>query len=579
VSYRESYETWLLSTALTEDERAELTSIAHNKDEQESRFFGPLEFGTAGLRGIMGVGLNRMNIYVVRHATQAFADVILAEGAQAAARGVAVCFDCRRQSEAFAREAACVMAANGIPVRLFESMRPTPELSFAIREYGLIAGINITASHNPKEYNGYKVYWEDGAQLPPRHAADIAGRMTALDVFADVRLMDYSAAAARGMITLMGEETDRRFLANVMSQANDRETVSRVADTFKMVYTPFHGTGYKLIPEALRRLGIKHVLCVAQQMVPDGDFPTVASPNPENPESFELAVKLARAHDADFIVGSDPDADRVGIMVRDREGNYVTISGNQTGVLLLDYLIGAKRRAGTMPPRPAALKTIVTTEMARKVAESNGVACYDTFTGFKFMAEKKNALERAGEAEVIFSYEESYGYMIGDYVRDKDAVTASLLLTEMAAWYASRWLTLYDALQNLFETYGYYAERTLNLVMPGLDGLNQMKRLMASLRAHPPADLAGVGVLTRRDYADGSQIDTATGAVTEMELSGSNVLRYELADGTTVLVRPSGTEPKVKVYLLANGASPGDCARKIEACARWAEGLKSERGA
>jgi len=573
VTYQHTYQTWLAAPALTKEERAQLLAIAQNEGEQESRFFGPLEFGTAGLRGIMGVGLNRMNLHVIRHATQAFAEVILAEGTRSADRGVAICFDCRHNSVEFARAAACVMAANGIPVRIFDAMRPTPELSFAIREYGCMAGINITASHNPKQYNGYKVYWEDGAQLPPQHAAAIAKRMEALDVFADVRFMAYEKAVAEGKVTLMGAETDELFLTNVMAQASDRAAVERIADSFKMVFTPFHGTGHKLIPEVLRRLGMKHVLCVPEQMVIDGDFPTVVSPNPENPESFALAVALARENDADFILGCDPDADRVGIMVRNREGDYVTISGNQTGVLLLDYLIGAKLRAGTLPDNAVVLKTIVTTEMARKAAQASGVACFDTFTGFKFMAEKKNALEDAGEGKVIFSYEESYGYMIGDYVRDKDAVTAALLLTEMAAWYAGQGITLYDALQGLFEKYGYYQEQTLNLVMPGLDGLVKMKELMANLRVQPPLLIAGVQVLTRKDYADGSQIDTATGAVTRMELSGSNVLRYELADGTTILVRPSGTEPKVKVYILTKGTCCTVCDRNIAHYSLWAEGL------
>ncbi len=574
MSYKDTYQHWLASPALSPEERAELTVIAGDEKEIESRFFGPLEFGTAGLRGIMGVGLNRMNVHVIRHATQAFAEVVLAEGPQAAARGVAICFDCRNHSQEFARAAACVMVGNGIPVRLFESLRPTPELSFAVREYGCIAGINVTASHNPKEYNGYKVYWADGAQLPPQHAAAIAERMARIDVFTGPKSADYDRALAEGKITLMGAETDEKFLSQVMGQVNDPGAVARVSDTFKMVYTPFHGTGYKLIPEVLRRLGVKHLYCEPKQMVVDGSFPTVASPNPENPEGFYLAVDLAKEVGADFILGSDPDADRVGIMVRDLEGQFVTISGNQTGVLMLDYLIGAKKRAGTMPEKPVALKTIVTTEMARKVAEENGVACYDTFTGFKFMAEKKNQLEAAGEGKVIFSYEESYGYMLGDYVRDKDAVTAALVLTEMAAWYAGQGMTLYDALQALFRKYGNYGEKTLNLVMPGLDGLARMKALMERLRAHPLTEIAGTPVAVRRDYADGTQTDLATGAVSQMELSGSNVLKYHLADGTAIVVRPSGTEPKVKVYILAQGTSQADCQDKVARYAAWAETLK-----
>ena len=550
-----------------------MAAIAGDDKEIESRFFSQLDFGTAGLRGTMGVGLYRMNVHVIRHATQAFAQVILEEGAQAAAKGVAICFDCRNNSDTFAKEAACVMAANGIPVRLFDALRPTPELSFAIREYGCTAGINITASHNPKEYNGYKVYWSDGAQLPPRHADQVAKKMRELDVFDSVRTMDYDQALAVGLITLMGGETDEKFLANVMEQVNDKAAVDAVADTFKMVYTPFHGTGYKLIPEALRRLGMKHVICVPQQMVIDGNFPTVASPNPENPEGFALAVELAKENGADFILGSDPDADRVGIMVNTGNGEFKVLTGNQTGVLLLDYLIGAKKRTGKMPVDPVALKTIVTTEMARKVAEVNGLKCYDTFTGFKFLAEKKDQLESSGQGNVIFSYEESYGYMLGSFVRDKDAVTAAVALTEMAAWYAGQGKTLYDAMLGLYEKYGYYGERTMNLVMPGLDGLRKMADLMADLRANPPREVGGTAVTQWKDYQDGSVVNVQTGAKSAMELSGSNVLRYELADGTSVIVRPSGTEPKVKVYILAQGRDQVDCADKVARYAAWAESL------
>ena len=574
MSYQENYRRWLESAALSQEEKAELQAIAGDEKEIESRFFDQLAFGTAGLRGTMGVGLYRMNIHVIRHATQAFAQVILAEGQEAVKRGVAVCFDCRNNSDVFAKEAACVMAGNGIPVRLFESLRPTPELSFAVREYGCIAGINVTASHNPKEYNGYKVYWQDGAQLPPKHADEVAKKMQELDVFDCVKKMDYDAAVAQGLITIMGKETDEKFLANVMEQVNDKAVVEKMADTFKMVYTPFHGTGYQLIPEALKRLGMKHVICVPEQMVVDGNFPTVVSPNPENPEGFELAVKLAKEHNADFILGSDPDADRVGIMVRTKGDDFVVISGNQTGVLLLDYLIGAKKRTGKMPEKPVALKTIVTTEMARKVAEVNGLQCYDTFTGFKFLAEKKDKLENNHEGKVIFAYEESYGYMLGDYVRDKDAVSASVELTEMAAWYASQGMTLYDALQALFEKYGYYGEKTLNLVMPGLDGLKKMADLMAGLRAHPPVEIAGVAVKQQKDYKDGSVVTVADGTKETMELSGSNVLRYEMVDGTSLIVRPSGTEPKVKVYILANGENKSICDEKVVKYAAWAESLK-----
>ena len=523
----------------------------------------------------MGLGLYRMNRYVIRHATQAFAEVILAENPGRQVSGVAICYDTRIGSREFAEDAASVMAAAGIPVRLFDSPRPTPELSFAVREYNLTAGINITASHNPKEYNGYKVYWSDGAQLPPDRADAIARKMEELDVFSGVRMTDFDTAAASGLISMMGTETDELFLKHVMAQATDIQAVHDVADTFKMVYTPFHGTGHKLVPEALRRLGIKHLLCVKEQMVLDGTFPTVQSPNPENPEGFYLAVELAEKNGADFIVGTDPDADRVGIMVRDKTGKYVTISGNKTGVLLLDYVIGAKKRAGTMPAKPVVLKTIVTTEMARRVCEENDVTCFDTFTGFKFMAEKKNELEDAGEGKVIFSYEESYGYMLGDFVRDKDAVTATLVLTEMAAWYARQNMTLFDALEALYEKYGCYNEKTLSLMMPGMEGLDKMKRLMTGLRAEPPGDIAGVPVRIVKDYMAGTCLDVAVGEQEEMTLSGSDVLRYELEDGTVILIRPSGTEPKIKVYILTIGECMETCSDNIAKYEAWAQTLKN----
>ncbi len=573
LDYMREYEKWLRSGALTAEEVRELQSIAGDEKEIESRFYGPLEFGTAGLRGTMKVGLHQMNVYVIRWATQGFSNVICAEGEQAKRKGVAICMDCRHHSMEFARAAAEVCAANGIHVRIFESLRPTPELSFAVREYGCQAGINVTASHNPKEYNGYKVYWEDGAQLPPQHAAAIAAELEKIDIFSGVQRMDFDEAVKAGLIETMGEETDRRFMANVMDMVNDYASVAQVADTFQVVYTPFHGCGYKLVPEALTRLGIKHLHCVPEQMVIDGDFPTVESPNPENPEGFYLAVALADKVKADFIVGTDPDSDRVGIMVRNKAGSFQPVSGNQTGVLLSDYLYGAMKRSGKLPENPVMLKTIVTTEMARKVAEAHGVTCYDTFTGFKFMAEKKNQLEAAGEGKVVFSYEESYGYMLGDYVRDKDAVTASLLLTEMAAWYATKGMTLYDALDVLYKKYGWYGEKTHNLVMPGLDGLERMAKLMASLREEPPADISGVAVVRRKDYSSGTVVDCATGAVSGMELKGSNVLRYELSDGTTILVRPSGTEPKIKVYILTQGKDAAERDANIEKYSRWALAL------
>ena len=571
MNYIEQYNIWLNSPALTDAEKAELRAIAGDGKEIESRFFGRLEFGTAGLRGVMAVGLYRMNIHVIRHTTQALAELVLAEPGEN--KCVAICCDSRLYSKEFAREAACIIAGNGINVRIFDALRPTPELSFAIREYGCIAGINITASHNPKEYNGYKVYWADGAQLPPQHAKVVAEKMEHLDMFNSIKSIDYDEAIRLGLITVMGEETDELFLKNVMAQANDFEAVKAVADSFRLVYTPFHGCGHRLVPEALRRLGLKNVICVPEQMKLDGTFPTVISPNPENPEGFTLAIALAKENNANLIIGTDPDCDRVGIMVRDDTGEFITISGNQTGVLLFDYIIGAKKRAGTMPPKPVALKTIVTTEMTRRIADENGVPCYDTFTGFKFMAEKKNKIESAGEGKVIFSYEESYGYMIGDYVRDKDAVTASMLISEMAAWYDGQGMTLYHALQKLYEKYGEFGEKTLNLVMPGVDGIARMRSLMDGLRGNPPAEIAGVDVTVRRDYESGIETDVKTGASADMELSGSNVLRFEMSDGTVAIVRPSGTEPKIKVYIMAKGETRAECNEKIAKYTRWAETL------
>ena len=576
MNHIEQYEFWLNSPALSQGEKDELRGIAGDEKEIESRFFSRLEFGTAGLRGVMAVGLFRMNVHIIRHTTQALAELVLAEPTDY--KCVAIGYDSRLRSDEYAREAACVIAGNGINVRIFDALRPTPELSFAIREYGCTAGIIITASHNPKEYNGYKVYWADGAQLPPHHASEVASKMEKLDMFDSIHKADFDEAVEKGLITIMGAETDELFLKNVMAQANDFDAVKKVADDFKLVYTPFHGAGYKMVPEALRRLGLKHVICEPEQMKLDGTFPTVVSPNPENPEGFALAIELAKKHGADLVIGSDPDADRVGIMVRDDTGDYITISGNQTGVLLLDYIIGAKRRAGTMPENPAALKSLVTTEMARVIAEKNDVACFDTFTGFKFMAEKKNALEAAGTHKVIYSYEESYGYMIGDFVRDKDAVTASMLIAEMAAWYAGQGMTLYDALQKLYEKYGQFCEKTLNLIMPGLDGIVKMRTLMDNLRNDPPTEIAGEAVVIRRDYQDGSQIDVKTGETTQIELSGSNVLRFETADGTILIVRPSGTEPKVKVYILASSEKCNvcnECDVKISKYTKWAEVLSA----
>lgn len=567
MNYMAEYERWLASPALTADERAELEAIRGDEDAIKDRFFAPLSFGTAGLRGVLGVGLYRMNRFTVGAATQGLANLIVQNGPEACARGVAIAYDSRHFSPEFAQLAACILAANGISVKLYDELRPTPELSFAIRYYGTIAGINITASHNPKEYNGYKVYWEDGAQLPPKEADVVAKEMGALDFFADVKTMDFEEAKAKGLVKMMDWQTDEAYLKEVLKVAINPDCVKQVADDFKLVYTPFHGAGYRLVPEILKRIGYKHIICVPEQMVIDGDFPTVKSPNPENKEGFHLAIDLAKANGVDLIIGTDPDADRTGIVLKNSGGEYVTLSGNQVGVLLIDYVITAKKLTGTMPAHPAVLKSVVTTEMARAAAEKNGVDCFDTFTGFKFLAEKIKQFETTGSHEYLFAFEESYGYLAGDYARDKDAVTASMLIAEMAAYYRTKGMTLYDAMQTMYEKYGYYTEQTISITMPGVAGLERMKELMAELRATPLTEVAGHKVEYIRDYQSGVRTCVSCGKTEEMELSGQNVLYYELAGSTSFIIRPSGTEPKVKVYIMAKADSKAESDAKVAALA------------
>ena len=570
-NYKEEYLHWMESPSLSEEEWKELDSIKDDEKEIESRFFAPLEFGTAGLRGTMKTGLHHMNIHVIRHATQAFATVICAEGEEAKAKGIAIAHDCRNHGHEFAVEAACVMAANGIHVRLFDALRPTPELSFAVIHYGCCAGLNITASHNPKEYNGYKVYWSDGAQLPPDHAEAIAKEMASTDIFTCYKTMNYDDAVKAGLIEILSDETDEAFMQEVMTQQVDKTVIPSVADTFKVVYTPFHGCGYKEVPEVLKRCGLKYLYPVKEQMVLDGDFPTVKSPNPENPEGFYLAIELAKSVGSDLIVGTDPDSDRVGVMVRDGD-TYKTITGNQMGILLIDYIISAHQRNGTMPANPAVTTSIVSSIMTRRVAEYNNVICDETFTGFKFLAEKVSGWKKEG-INYLMAFEESYGYMFGDYVRDKDAVTASMVIVEMAAYYYKQGMTLADAMKKLYEKYGWYSELTLNLVMPGLDGLAKMKELMATLRTTPPTEIGGIAVSKIRDYADGSVIVPELGKLGETPIKGSNVLYYELADGSVFIVRPSGTEPKIKVYLLVHGDSEAECSATIAKLKGYADSL------
>ncbi len=573
MNYMAEYERWLASPALTDKERAELEAIRGDEDAIKDRFFAPLSFGTAGLRGVLGVGLYRMNRFTVGAATQGLANLIVQNGPQACERGVAIAYDSRHFSPEFAQLAACILAANGIKVKLYDELRPTPELSFAIRYYGAIAGINITASHNPKEYNGYKVYWEDGAQLPPKEADVVAAEMDALDFFTDIKMMDFENAKKAGLVKMMDWQTDEAYLKEVIKVAINPDCVKQVADDFKLVYTPFHGAGYRLVPEILRRLGYKHIICEPQQMKIDGDFPTVKNPNPEYKEGFTLAIELAKQNDVDLIIGTDPDADRTGIVLKDKNGDYVTLSGNQVGVLLIDYIITARKLTGTMPEHPAVLKSLVTTEMARAAAEANGVACFDTFTGFKFLAEKIKQFEQTGSHQYLFAFEESYGYLAGDYARDKDAVTASMLIAEMAAYYRTKGMTLYDAMQTMYEKYGYYTEQTISITMPGVAGLERMKALMAELREKPLTAVAGYQVEYIRDYQPGVRTCVSCGKTEQMELSGQNVLYYELEGGTSFIIRPSGTEPKVKVYIMAKADSKAASDAKVAELAAAAKDI------
>lgn len=569
MNYKAEYERWLISDALTDDEKAELKSIEADENEIRERFFAPIEFGTAGLRGIMGMGLRRMNRFVVRQATRAMAGIILERGGDAAERGVVVCYDCRINSRAFAVDASCVLAACGVHVRLFEQLRPTPELSFAIRRYGAAAGINITASHNPKEYNGYKAYWEDGAQLPPEKAALVADAMKGIDVIGEIPMADYDDAVRSGIIELIGAQIDEQFLEKVMEQTL-RPGVIRRAD-ISVVYTPFYGAGAKLIPVVLQRQGLKRLHLVAEQMEPDGSFPTTKNPNPEAEVGFERAVELARRTNADIIVGSDPDADRMGVMCRNGAGGYRLLTGNQVGALFLDYLISAKKENGTLPDNALVLKSIVSSEMARAVAEGHGVTMEETFTGFKYIAERMKKYEN-GEKSVLFGFEEAIGYAFGDFVRDKDAVTASMMVTEMASYYALSGCSLADHLEELYKKFGRYEEKNVSIVMPGIDGSAKMKALMDSMRAEPPAEIGGLRVVRVRDYLVGEAV--SENGTEKLELSGENVLYFELDGDSSFIVRPSGTEPKMKIYIMAHGGDKKQCDYVAAALEEYAMSLK-----
>ncbi len=560
MNYREEYERWLSEPRLSEAEKAELLAIAGDEKEIAFRFSCGLSFGTAGLRGVMKTGWNAMNVHTVAHATQGLANLIRKECRER--DGAVIAYDCRNQSRLFAETAARVLAANGIKVYLFDDLRPTPELSFTLRELGCVAGINITASHNPKQYNGYKAYWEDGAQLPPEHADTVAAEIEKLDIFRDVKFTDLKKAIADGCVTVIGEEMDEAYLAAVRAQAVNPAAIEAVADKLKIVYTPLHGTGHRLVPEIMRRVGVKHICTVPEQMVIDGNFPTVEKPNPEYPEVFALGIEIANREGSDLIIATDPDADRIGVMTRTQTGAFRTITGNQMGALLLDYIITAYQKTGTMPPEPYAVKSIVTSELAARICEANNVRMYNVLTGFKFIGEVIKKHEQEGHGTFLFGFEESYGYLKGTYARDKDAVVTSMLIAEMTAYYHAKGMTLSDALDALFARYGFCYETNVEVYMEGLDGAERMKALMDSLRSNPPADIAGVPVTLVGDYL--KQTITEGTAVRPTGLSRSNVLYYRLESGDVVVARPSGTEPKIKFYYLLGGENEAAAKQKAE---------------
>ncbi len=559
--YLENYKTWLESDVLTEDEKNELLSISNNEDEIKIRFSSNLTFGTAGLRGTMKVGMNAMNVYTVAQATQGLTNLICKLGRSR--DGVVIAYDCRNNSETFAKVAAEVLAASDIPTYIFDALRPTPELSFALRELGCVAGINITASHNPKQYNGYKAYWEDGAQLPPEHANTVYEEICKTDIFNDVKRIDFNGAVNDGKIKILGKEMDEKYLDKVQEQIVNPDAVKNVSDELKIVYTPLHGTGYRLVPEILKRIGLKHLYTVDEQFIIDGDFPTVSKPNPEYAEVFELGIGVAEKVGSNLIIATDPDADRVGVMARAKDGKFHTITGNQMGALLLDYIITAYEETNTMPPLPYAVKSLVSTELVTKICKAHNVEMFNVLTGFKFIGEVIKNHEKTGEGSFLFGFEESYGYLKGTYARDKDAVVASMLICEMTAYYYAKGMTLCDALEGLFQKYGFCREFNVELYMDGVDGPQKMAALLDSMRNDIPTHLGGVAVETFGDYKAEIFINMATGEKYSTGMPKSNMLCFKLANGDVAIVRPSGTEPKVKIYFLVIAANANEADVRI----------------
>ena len=543
------YKKWLANQDLDEELRAELTAIENDPKEIEERFAFPLAFGTGGLRGIIRAGTNGMNIYTVAQATQGLAELVKKDGG--AEMGVVIASDTRIKSDVFSEISARVLAANGIRAYLFDAPRPTPELSFALRHLHAKAGINVTASHNPSIYNGYKAYWEDGAQISPEQADVVSAAIEKVDIFTGVKLVSFEEGKKSGLIRIIGQEVDEAYMKVVLAERIRPNAIPDVADDFKVVYTPFHGTGRILVPEVLKRAGLRHLYCVPEQMVPDGRFPTVKSPNPEDKAGFALAMKIAEENGCDLLIGTDPDADRAGVIVRASNGEFVPLTGNQIGVMLLSYIIEARKLENKLPANAAAVKSIVSTKLADKICEANGVTMINVLTGFKFIGEKIKEFEETGSHTYIFGFEESYGYLSGTYARDKDAVCAAMLITEMAAFYRARGKSLYEVLCGIFEKYGYYSEGIGTIVLPGLDGLAKMSSLMDGLRQNPPKEIAGVKVASVADYKTGLITD-ADGKTAPTGLPKSNVLFYTLENGDSTVIRPSGTEPKIKLYYLVS---------------------------
>lgn len=546
MDFKKVYEEWKNFSQLDEKLKKELDEIENNEKEIEERFHKTLEFGTAGLRGILGAGTNRMNIYTVCRATQGLAEYIKESGK--AERGVVIAYDSRHFSAEFALESAKVLCANGIKTYLFDSLRPTPELSFAVRHLGCISGIVITASHNPAKYNGYKVYGEDGAQLGLEAANIVTEKILATDMFRDVKSMTENEALEKNLLKYIGEDVDREYLKCVFERRVNPDAIDAVKDSFSVVYTPFHGSGNIPVRRILEMCGLKNLLVVKEQEMPDGDFPTVKSPNPEDKEGFALAIELAKKNNTDLIIGTDPDSDRVGIVVRNKVGEYVAFTGNQVGALLTDYILCQHREKGTMPENPVVIKSVVSTEMVRAIAKCYGVEMIEVLTGFKFIGEKIKEFEKDNSHSYVFGFEESYGYLSGTYARDKDAVVASMLIVEMAAWYKKQNMTLFDALEALYEKYGYYAEGVVNIVEEGIDGPEKIASMINKIRNHCPENLAGLKVDALRDYSTGI-IKCSDGTQRETNQAKNNMLYLELDNlNAWIAMRPSGTEPKLKLY-------------------------------